>query len=309
MKFSIGLPGVTRYPPILQKWEPSMGPDDFQLVARTADKLGFDSITIPEHIVMPSEMAELMGPFWTHAFTVMAFVAGATSKIVVDSSVIVVPYHQPVVFAKAVSTLDLLSGGRVRLSIGIGHAKKEFEAVGAPYHERGRVADEYLAAMVELWTSDEPMFRGRYVEFEAVAFEPKPVQKPHPPIWVGGNSKAAMRRAARHDGWTPWLITVQQLPECLAYIRSQPGFDSRDRPFDVAMPVSLLPVDEEHRPVEGGSGRADAPIGKEAIFDALSRLQEAGATWTSVPIPPSRSLSEHLEQMHWVAEEIIPHFR
>ena len=171
------------------------------------------------------------------------------------------------------------------------------------------MADEYLAAMVELWTSDTPEFHGRYVDFEGIAFEPKPLQKPHPPIWVGGNSKAAMRRAARHDGWYPWLITVQQLPECLDYIRSQPGFDSRDRPFDVALPVSVLQVDEEHRPAKGGSGRADAPSGKDAIQDALGRLGEAGVTWTSVPTPPSRSLSEHLEQMHWVAEEIVPGFR
>src|SRR6202042_2512237 len=99
-----------------------MRPEDFQLVARTADELGFDSIAIPEHIVMPAEMVELMGPFWTHALTVMAFVAGATSRLIVDSSVIVLPYHDPVVFAKAVSTLDFLSGGRVRISIGVGHA-------------------------------------------------------------------------------------------------------------------------------------------------------------------------------------------
>jgi len=310
MRFSVGLPGVTRYPPILQEWEPSMGPGDFQTFSRTADELGFDSITIPEHIVMPDEMAGLMGAFWTHAFTAMAFVAGATSRITVDSSVIVVPYHQPVVFAKAVSTLDLLSGGRVRLSIGIGHAEKEFDAVGTPFHERGKVADEYLAAMVELWTADKPEFHGRYVDFEGVAFEPKPVQTPHPPIWVGGNSKAAMRRAARHDGWYPWLITVDQLPQCLDYIRSQPDFEARARPFDVAMPVSLLQVDEEHRPVEaGGSGRPDTPSGKQAIVDAVGRLREAGATWTSVPTPPSRSLVEHLEQLQWVAEEIIPQFR
>src|ERR1700722_20077902 len=168
VKFSTGLPGLTRYPPIVRDWEASMRPEDFQLVARTADELGFDSIAVPEHIVMPAEMVELMGPFWTRALTVMAFVAGATSRLIVDSSVIVLPYHDPVVFAKAVSTLDFLSGGRVRISIGVGHAEREFEALGIPFHERGAMTDEYLAAMIELWTSDKPDFHGHYVNFERI---------------------------------------------------------------------------------------------------------------------------------------------
>src|SRR2546423_631664 len=143
VKFSTRLPGLTHYPPITNDWEASMSADDFQRVARTADELGFDSIAVPEHIVMPSDLVDLMGPFWTHAMTAMAFIAGATSRVVVDASVIVLPYHNPVVFAKAVSTLDVLSGGRVRVSIGVGHAEREFEVLRAPFHERGRMTDEY----------------------------------------------------------------------------------------------------------------------------------------------------------------------
>lgn len=306
MRFSTGLPGVMRYPPVARDWEASMGPEDFQLVARTADELGFDAIAVPEHIVMPTEMAELMGSFWTHAMTVMAFVAGATSRLLVDSSVIVLPYHDPVVLAKAVSTLDFLSGGRVRLSVGVGHAEREFEVLGVPFGERGRIADEYLAAMIELWTSDEPAFHGRHVDFERIAFEPKPAQKPYPPIWIGGNSRAAMRRAARHDGWYPWLITADELPACLDYVRSLPEFEARTRPFDVAMPLAVLEVDEEHRPRNADGGRVVGPLGKQAVVDAIEGLAEIGVTWTSVPLPPARSLAEHIEGLHWVAEEIMP---
>src|SRR3546814_13793968 len=97
----------------------------------------------------------------------MAFVAGATTRLIVDSSVIVVPYHHPVVMAKAVSTLDLLSGGRLRLSIGVGHAEHEFEVLGVPYAQRGQVADEHLAAMIELWTTDRPSFHGKHVRFRS----------------------------------------------------------------------------------------------------------------------------------------------
>ena len=309
MKFSTRLPGTSLYPPITQDWERVMRAEDFQLVARTADELGFDSIAVPEHIVLPTEMVELMGSFWTHAMTVMAFIAGATTRIVVDSCVIVLPYHDPVVLAKAVSTLDLLSGGRVRLSIGVGHAEREFEALGVPFHERGPLTDEYLAAMVELWTSKEPAFHGRFLSFDGVAFDPKPVQEPHPPIWVGGNSRAAMRRAARHDGWFPWLITADELPPCLDYIRSLPEFAGRARPFDVCLPVTTLAVDEHHRPLNDAGGRVDAPVGRQAAIDAIGHLHDIGVTWTSVPMAPARSLAEYLEGLHRVAEEVLPAFR
>jgi probable F420-dependent oxidoreductase len=310
VKFSTGLPGLTRYPPITKPWETTLGPADFQLVARTADELGFHSLAIPEHIVMPSEMVELMGPFWTHALTAMAFVAGATTRLVVDSSVVVLPYHDPIVFAKAISTLDFLSGGRVRLSVGVGHAEREFEVLGVPFHERGRITDEYLAAMIELWTSDEPVFHGEYVNFGSVAFEPKPTQQPHPPIWIGGNSRAAMRRAARHDGWFPWLITADELPACLDYIRALPEFAARTRPLDVALPVSTLRVSEDHRPLDADSaGEAVLPKGKQATIDAVGHLEEIGVTWTSIPTPLASSLSEYLDSLHWVAEEVMPVFR
>jgi probable F420-dependent oxidoreductase len=309
MRFGTGLPGVNRYPPITLDWEVAMRPEDYQLVARTADEVGFDSILVPEHIVMPSDMAELMGPFWSHAMTVMAFVAGATKRLLVDSSVIVAPYHHPLVMAKAVSTLDLISGGRVRLSIGVGHAEREFEVLGVPFAERGQVADEHLAAMIELWTSDKPAFHGKYVDFDGIAFEPKPVQKPHPPIIIGGNSRAAMRRAARHDGWFPWLITPDQLPEYLDYLHSLPEMQGRTRPFDVVMPLSTLAVDEEHRPLNDEHGRVQSPAGTQATIDAIGRLVDLGVTWTTVPPPPTRSLHEHLDWMRWLAAEVMPAFR
>lgn len=308
IRFGTGLPGVNLYPPTSHDWEAAMGPADFQLVARTADELGFDSISIPEHIVVPSEMVELMGSSWSHAMTVMAFVAGATSRLVVDSSVIVLPYHNPVVLAKAVSTLDVLSGGRLRLSVGVGHAAREFDILRVPFEERGRIADEYLGAMIELWTSESPVFHGDYVDFEEIAFEPKPVQRPHPPIIIGGNSLPAMRRAARHDGWFPWLITPDELEDRLSYLRSLPEFEARTRPFEVVMPLATLAVDEAHRPLNDDGGRATAPVGAQATIDAIGRLEEMGVARTMLPMPPARSLDEHLEGLHWIADEIMPAF-
>lgn len=308
MKFAVGLPGVMRYPPVAQAWEAVLQPAEYQRFARVADDLGFDSLAVPEHIVVPNDLTDLMGSYWSHAMTVMSFVAGATSRIVVDSSVIVLPYHQPVVLAKAVSTLDVLSGGRVRLTVGVGHAEQEFVTLGVPFHQRGRITDEYLAAMVELWTSEKPSFAGRHVAFDSVAFEPKPVQAPHPPIWIGGNSEAAMRRAARHDGWYPWLIGPDELAPCLAFIRSLPEFEARDRPFDVAMPLDAVGVDEDHRPTGEPPERTDRRQ-KDDLLRRLDHLARSGVTWTSTPLPEARSFEEHLDNLHWFAETVLPEAR
>jgi probable F420-dependent oxidoreductase len=308
VKFWTDLPGLYRYPPLFLPWQAELSSADFQLVARTADELGFDAITVPEHIVMPVEQVDLMGAYWTHALTAMSFIAGATTRIAVNASVIVLPYHHPVILAKAIATLDVLSGGRVIVSVGVGHTEREFEVLGVPFHERGRIADDSLAAMIELWTSDDPRHHSPFIDVDGVAFEPKPVQRPYPPVWIGGNSRAAMRRAARHDGWMPWLVTLDQLSECLDYIRSQPEFEGRTRPFDVSMSVTNVPVDEHHRPVEHRLRRV-SPTGTAAIVDAIGGVAEAGVTWTSIPQPPATSLEEHLDRLRWAAEEIIPAFR
>ena len=146
------------------------------------------------------------------------------------------------------------------------------------------MTDEYLGAMIELWTSDEPEYHGTYVDFDGVAFAPKPVQQPHPPIWVGGNPRAAMGSAPRVTtagirGSSP----ADQLPECLAFIRSLPEFEARTRPFDVALPLTTLAVSEDHHPLDDDLGRALVLQGKQATIDAIGELQDIGVTWTSVP--------------------------
>jgi probable F420-dependent oxidoreductase len=307
MKFTTQLPGLNLYPPRTRGWEASLTAEDYQRLVRTIEELGFHQVTISEHIVMPTSMAELMGRRWSHALTAMAFVAGATSTLVVNSGVIVLPYHHPIVLAKAIATLDRLSSGRLWLSFGAGHLEAEFDTLGVPFHERGAVTDEYLAVMTELWTNDTPVFHGRYVDIEGMVFDPKPVQEPYPPILIGGNSRAAMRRAARYDGWSPWQITQEQLPECLDFIRSCPDYGDQSRPFEVVMGVAPLPVGEDHRP------RADAPAtplpsGRQAMIDAIGHLQDLGVTITSVPMPMADSLQQHMADLQWFAEEVMPVF-
>src|SRR2546421_68361 len=180
MQFSVQMPGIYRYPPSQfprdkKNWQELMRAADFQLIARTADELGFGAITVPEHMVMPNELVANMGAHWPDAFTMMSFLAGATTRIRVNSSVIVLPYHHPVALAKAVSTLDVMSDGRVTVTFGAGMAEAEFAALGVPFHQRGKVTDEYLEVLRLLWTADDPEFHGAWVDITGVVFEPKPV--------------------------------------------------------------------------------------------------------------------------------------
>ena len=155
MRFVTHTPGLMRYPPSefppgSEPWPARMTCADFQRVARAADDLGFDALTVSEHLALPVDLEPNMGAWWPHAFTAMAFLAGATTRIRVNASVIVLPYHHPVALAKAISTLDVLSSGRVMLTFGVGMAPGEFTALGVPFDRRGRVADEYVAAMKTL---------------------------------------------------------------------------------------------------------------------------------------------------------------
>ena len=220
---------------------------------------------------MPKDLLSHMGPYWTDAFTVMTFIAGATTRIRVNSAVIVLPYHHPVAFAKAVSTLDVLSGGRVTLTVGAGMARGEFAALGVPFHQRGRVTDEYLAVMKLLWTADDPEFHGEFVDVVDVVFEPKPVQKPHPPVWIGGSSMAALRRAARAgDGWAPagaqggkgpWLQSLEDLPAFMEEARRCPGFAAREANFDISMGAVQTRIGPDHKPI------ASAPTAEQRPGD------------------------------------------
>ena len=311
MRFSTGLPGLDRYPPgFSPKWAEILSAADFQRIARTADGLGYDSINIPEHIVMPNNLATAMGSHWPHALTAMAFVAGATTRIRVNSSVIVLPYHDPIVFAKAVATLDVLSGGRVSLTFGVGHAEHEFEALHIPFNRRGRITDEYVEAMKVLWTEEAPSYHGEFVDFSGVQFDPKPIQQPHPPIWFGGNSTAALRRVARYGtGWMPWLVKPDELSACLDEMRQMPGY-GEDGDVDIWFPAAPIRIREEDHTLTADlpNDRFSSP---QEVIDAIGALRDLGVTWTGIPYPGpgESSLSEHLERLAWGAETVMPLFR
>lgn len=186
-------------------------------VAVTAEELGFDSIWVSDHLVIPDRIdspypyspdgrfrLDARAPYF-EPLTVLTFLAGVTRRVRLGTHVLILPYRNPIVTAKVVTTLDHLSGGRVDLGIGVGWMKEEFEALGYDYFDRrGAVTDEQIQVLKAIWTEDVPSFDGEFYRFPPIGTHPHPVQRPHPPIWVGGHTRPAIRRAARlGDGWLP----------------------------------------------------------------------------------------------------------
>ncbi len=196
---------------------PMAEPDILTRIAQEGEAIGYDYLTLTDHLVLPnvkvpgypySESGEFLstGPERRYEqLTAAAYIAAGTSHIRLVLAVMVVPYRPAVLAAKMLATIDVLSGGRLVVGIGAGWLEAEFDAVAVtPFVARGAVTDEYIAAFRALWTEPAPHFNGAWVKFADIHFEPKPVQKPHPPIWVGGESGPALRRAARlGDAWYP----------------------------------------------------------------------------------------------------------
>ena len=241
---------------------PLATPESIAALARRGEELGFALIGVSDHIVMPrtigsrypyNESGEMGGSGeFLDQLTVMSFLAAHTSTARLLTSVMVLPHRSPVLAAKMLASIDVLSQGRLVVGAGVGWMKEEFEAIGAPpYEERGAVGEEYIRAFKELWTSEDPSFEGRYVRFSDLTFSPKPIQKPHPPIWIGGESPPALRRVALlGDAWYPIgtnprypVGTPPQLSESLARIRRYAEDVGRD-PSEIDVAYSAAWFDD-----------------------------------------------------------------
>lgn len=192
-------------------------------VATAAEEAGFESVWSGEHVAMPVRDNPVPTPAETpflDSLVALANVAARTTTIRLGTGVLVLPHHNPVLLAKALTTLDLVSGGRLIAGFGGGYVAAEFRALGVPFADRGRITDEYLDAIRTLWTDELPRFSGRFAAFDGIRFEPKPRQRPHPPIVIGGHAGPALRRAARlGDGWYGFGLTVERTATVVAELR------------------------------------------------------------------------------------------
>ena len=227
-----------------------MHPSMFMAAVEAADELGFESVWFPEHLVLPVAMAGSPFAGAEHppvppstpvydVFAYLSFLAGRTSRVRLGTHVYNLALRHPFVAARGVQTTDVVSGGRLELGVGAGWLRAEWEAAGLDFATRGDRLDEALQVCVALWTDERVAHQGRFFSFDEVMFEPKPVQRPHPPVSIGGESGAALRRAARYDGW----IGLDHTPdsarapvETLRALRAESDRSDRaDRPFTVTV--------------------------------------------------------------------------
>jgi probable F420-dependent oxidoreductase len=256
-----------------------------------------------EHFVIPSEHIPLSGDHYFHTTVALGFIAGSTRTLRLSSSVSILPLQNPIVQAKAWSTLDWLSGGRAEALFGVGWLKAEFDVLSVDFHQRGRMADEYVAAMRVLWTQEKPEFEGEFVKVHDIGFAPKPVQQ-HLPVWFGGDAEPVLRRVAKFgDGWSPFRTPPEKFPEAIDFIKSQPEYDGR--PLAVFFALEMLNVGAQHEII--GDPRAPGTQDKQKIIDQIGWLKSLGVTETIVPLPPGiAGMEPYRDRLRWVAAEIMP---
>ena len=276
---------------------PMAAPKTMAEVAKLGESLGFDYLTMTDHIALPdtstpgypySETGEFYSPDPGHRveqLTATAWVAAKTDKIRLVLAVMVVPYRPAVLTSKMLTTIDVLSEGRLTIGIGAGWLKPELEALThTPFAERGAVTDEYIDAFRAIWTQDRPVFHGKYTNIEGLLVDPKPVQKPHPPIWVGGESGPSMRRAARvADAWYPigtnaqhMLDTRPRLEAGIALLRKLTADAGRD-PNAMGVVYRIKRHGFAAPPASDGNRRLFTGS-IEAVIDDIHALKAMGVT-------------------------------
>jgi probable F420-dependent oxidoreductase len=196
--------------------------ENIRLAAQLSESLGFDSIWVTDHVVVPSASVEAFGPTFYEAVTVMSYVAAITSRVRIGAAILIVPYRHPLVLAKMLATADQLSGGRMIFGAGLGWLESESDLMGVPHKRRARIADEALGAIRACWEADQPEFHGEAYDFAGFHFAPRPHSNRRLPIFVGGASTAALRRAARFgDGWIGDGQTFEELEVALGQLSKE----------------------------------------------------------------------------------------
>jgi len=269
-------------------------------LAVRAEQLGFDSVWASEHVFNVSYVYDRIGtkPYY-EPLTILTYVASMTTTIGLGTSVLVLPYHNPIRLAKVAATLDVLSGGRVMLGVGVGVIEEELEAMGSPYAERGAISDESLDIMIELWTKEDPSFDGKYHQFSGMKFTPKPVQKPHIPIIIGGTSRAAIRRAARVGTvWHPTAMAPEPLAESIDYLKEQAVKAGRD-PSGIKVSISAA-MGNTHNHNRYSLG--DEP---EEIIERSLKYAEMGLERLVIS-PNTRDQDQLQPIMEMLAEVVLP---
>jgi probable F420-dependent oxidoreductase len=284
---------------------------------RQAEQLGFDSIWSGDHIIMHSPILDVM--------TVLASFAAITERVRLGTAVYLMPLRHPVAIAKQVASLDLLSDGRFTFGVGVGgEIVREFDAVGVPVHERGRRTDEGLEILTRVLSEDDVTYEGKYYQIHHVTLTPRPKQQPHPPIWVGGRSEAALRRTARFGScWLGYLVSSARLQDALQQIHAMAPAYKRDpatiqggmllftaiaQDYETARQMAIANLSRRYnQPFDTLVDRYCILGTPEQCLDKLHTFIKAGMSNLVFSfVCPAEQVPEQLEQC---AQELLPHLR
>jgi len=287
-------------------------PEALETLVARGEALGFSSVVIADHIVFPVTIKSKYPYTVSGAFpgqgdqleqlSLMAFIAGKTRALRLISSVMILPHRNPVVTAKMLATIDVLSGGRVTVGVGVGWMREEFEALDAPeFDRRGAASDEYIRIFKALWTQDPASFHGEFYRFDSIRCLPHPVQRPHPPIWIGGHSKAALRRVARlGDGWHPVganPVAPLRPPEMRARLDELHRLTEAEGRDPSRLTISYkAPIYDAGQGVDGAAERRPFSGSQQAIADDIGVFAALGVSELIFDFR-SESLAESLDRM------------
>ena len=282
-------------------------PEAIVAAAKKAEEVGFDAVFVNDHIVVGGDARSEP---WTNVYdplVSMSFIAAQTSRIGVGVSVLIMPYRNPIATAKALATLDLMSGGRLTVGGGVGWNEAEFAALGVPFHERGARTNEYLRLWQACWAPGKVSFAGKFTSFTDMSVNPKPLQQPHPPIWIGGTSDAALRRATKFAAvWQPTPLPIAQLVERQAALRKACEAAGRE-PIPTRMSFRV-----EFSTITGNApppGK-DRPTGHgtpaEVAVDLRRYREAAGVDAFQINFHGNRDLDQLLQSMECFMRDVAP---
>jgi probable F420-dependent oxidoreductase len=248
----------------------SIQPDTMVREAKLAEEAGFEAIWVGDHVALPRDLGDAAQVPRLEALVALSYMAAVTTRVRLGAGVIVLPQRQPVLLAKQLTSIDVLSKGRLTVGIGVGYVDAELRALGASLADRGARTDEYLAALHALWQEPGPAFEGRFLSFEDVIQRPLPVQRPHPPIVIGGDSPAAFRRAVTSgNGWYGWQLGIDETAQALAALRD--AADRHERPAALgALEITITPPG----PLDLNTARRYAELGVNRLALQPQRLDD-----------------------------------
>jgi probable F420-dependent oxidoreductase len=302
VKFSLQLPTDR-----VEQGDEFVGVDAIREIAAAIEQAGYDACWVTEHPFPSDAWMATGGHHSLDPFVALTAAASATTRLRLHTNILVLPYRNPFLTAKSVASLDAVSGGRVIMGVAAGYLEGEYAALGADFDERNEVTDEALSAIRQAWRGETVKLDGRGFRADGNSMLPRPVQRPHPPIWIGGNSRRAIRRAAEHaQGWSPFptpagyasrartaaIENLDDLRRRIAMLREEEDRAGRSKPLD----VNLVPF--------GSRMNSQEAIDYHAFREQLAELESVGVSWVTVGVPGTSRVA-YIDSLARFADEVI----